>query len=63
MFYIIWALKESFIKAVGIGLGYSLDKVQRCYTRAILSEPHDRFLSPCTWMTTISILFVALLKQ
>jgi phosphopantetheinyl transferase (holo-ACP synthase) len=27
IFYLIWSLKESFIKAIGLGLGYDLTKV------------------------------------
>jgi phosphopantetheinyl transferase (holo-ACP synthase) len=28
IFYLIWSLKESFIKAIGLGLGYNLLKVR-----------------------------------
>jgi phosphopantetheinyl transferase len=27
LFYLIWSLKEAFIKAIGLGLGYDLTKV------------------------------------
>jgi phosphopantetheinyl transferase len=27
IFYLIWSLKEAFIKAIGLGLGYDLSKV------------------------------------
>jgi phosphopantetheinyl transferase len=28
IFFIYWSLKESFIKAIGLGLGYDLRKVR-----------------------------------
>ena len=31
MFFLIWSLKEAFIKAIGIGLGYNLQDVSSSF--------------------------------
>lgn len=33
MFYILWSLKEAYIKAIGQGLGYDLQQVRRSAVR------------------------------
>ncbi len=36
-FYVLWTLKESYIKAVGIGLGFELQRAEFTFVRPLLS--------------------------
>lgn len=58
-FYIIWSLKEAFIKAIGQGLGYDLREVRRRYCGVMLYQYIVMTMYPYTFVvlytTTIFI--------
>jgi phosphopantetheinyl transferase len=52
LFFVIWSLKESFIKAIGLGMGYDLKMI--CFSVYYQSGPGGPPLSPLTMATAMA---------